>query len=730
MTDYVNPTGFTAGTAGDDSFTFTRLVGSSTSVNGTGGRDRLEYDVASAGGRMFTVSFWDIGTQHGLQGQVWGRNYSGPRLTFYEFEDVTFVGTDSDDSFEFAFSRFMTIETVAFDAGAGRDLLTFDFSNSLTGFSFVLANGAISSTYGQFAGFEEFYITGSSGNDTITTGDGDDHLRSGAGVDTVATGDGDDTIYTEASGTFDAGAGSDVWQGNYSAATTALTVDIGASVAISNGTTVSNAEIVSVGTGAGDDTFNVTHLVSGLSGGAGYDKLNLALAEAQSFLVNTTDTRQLLGGIGSMAFSEFEEVSFTGGAQDDSFRILGLFNRLQITFDGGAGSDFLQGEFGSLSGASRLVVHADGSIVSNRGQFTSFERFFLVGGSDADTFVTGDGDDWLNGVGGDDYLSGKGGNDSLYGDQGDDRLDGGSGDDQLYGVTGDDTLDGGTGDDWLSGEAGADHIVGGSGTDELRGDDGNDFLAGDAGNDVLIGGAGRDQLDGGIGIDTADYSAAASAVAIRLDRVSAQNTGAAGGVDTLLNVENLVGGDFADRLTGNALANDLDGGNGDDTLNGLAGNDVLHGGYGDDVYYVDAAGDVVIETALAGSDKVIAAVDHVLADEVESLALVGTARIGTGNGLANTIVGSNGADTLSGLAGDDVLRGAMSRDSLARRRRRGPARRRRGQGHPDRRRRSRRVPVPRRGFRRHPRAGRRDHRLQPGGSREDPAQPGRRERGG
>jgi Ca2+-binding RTX toxin-like protein len=46
--------------------------------------------------------------------------------------------------------------------------------------------------------------------------------------------------------------------------------------------------------------------------------------------------------------------------------------------------------------------------------------------------------------------------------------------------------------------------------------------------------------------------------------------------------ENVIGGDFADTLTGNTLANSLTGGGGNDTLNGGAGNDTLFGGAGAD----------------------------------------------------------------------------------------------------------------------------------------------------
>ncbi|MCP3656660.1 MAG: hypothetical protein GY766_17475, partial [Herbaspirillum sp.] len=52
--------------------------------------------------------------------------------------------------------------------------------------------------------------------------------------------------------------------------------------------------------------------------------------------------------------------------------------------------------------------------------------------------------------------------------------------------------------------------------------------------------------------------------------------------DVLSNIENVIGSDHDDALTGGDAANILDGGAGDDVLEGGAGDDVLIGGLGDD----------------------------------------------------------------------------------------------------------------------------------------------------
>jgi len=104
-------------------------------------------------------------------------------------------------------------------------------------------------------------------------------------------------------------------------------------------------------------------------------------------------------------------------------------------------------------------------------------------------------------------------------------------------------------------------------------------------------------------------------------------------------------------------------------LDGLAGNDILDGvgcdtligGAGNDTYLVDNAGDAVSENENNGVDQVRTSITYSLAANVENLTLSGGVAInGTGNALANVLIGNSAANTLDGDAGADILIGARA----------------------------------------------------------------------
>jgi serralysin len=341
-----------------------------------------------------------------------------------------------------------------------------------------------------------------------------------------------------------------------------------------------------------------------------------------------------------------------------------------------------------------------------------------IGGSGADTILGNDVDNVLTGNAGDDILTGNAGNDTLLGGVGADKLNGGTGNDSLDGGAGADQMAGGTGDDSYvvddtgdvvteaAGE-GIDRVtasisyalaanvenlvlagtaVSGTGNELdnfITGNDAANILTGAAGNDTLVGNGGDDTLDGGLGADQmAGGTGNDSYVVDNAGDVVTEQAGQ--GTDTVTssisytlgdNVENLAlsggatdgtGNGLDNVLTGSGLDNHLSGGLGNDTLYGLGGNDVLDGGAGadkmvggtgNDTYYVDNAGDIVVELGGEGTDTVSSAISYTLGDNVENLILTGSALDGTGNALDNVLTGNSLSNHLSGGAGNDTLIG-------------------------------------------------------------------------
>lgn len=154
-------------------------------------------------------------------------------------------------------------------------------------------------------------------------------------------------------------------------------------------------------------------------------------------------------------------------------------------------------------------------------------------------------------------------------------------------------------------------IVGDDADNGISGRAGNDRMFGNAGNDIFImsngegESYGQDHIDGGAGVDTVDFGThARSPVFVDLSRgiMTGGGSGGAGGA-TLVDIENVNGGAFNDRIIGTTednflfgfSGNDylyggggqdrLDGAADDDTLVGAEGNDNLQGGAGDDSLY-------------------------------------------------------------------------------------------------------------------------------------------------
>jgi Ca2+-binding RTX toxin-like protein len=132
-------------------------------------------------------------------------------------------------------------------------------------------------------------------------------------------------------------------------------------------------------------------------------------------------------------------------------------------------------------------------------------------------------------------------------------------------------------------------------------------------------------------------------------------------------LHNVITGNNNDNgLYGRGGDDTLNGGLGHDTLDGGAGNDAMTGGFGNDSYFVDQAGDTVVEQfgGEGGIDHVTAQLTaYTLAANVENGALDAVFGISlSGNVLDNVLTGNGGDNALNGGGGNDTMRGGFGND--------------------------------------------------------------------
>jgi Ca2+-binding RTX toxin-like protein len=173
-------------------------------------------------------------------------------------------------------------------------------------------------------------------------------------------------------------------------------------------------------------------------------------------------------------------------------------------------------------------------------------------------------------------------------------------------------------------------INGTAGVDTIAGTTENDTIYGLGSDDTLSGSGGNDVLDGGSGNDTVDYSGMTTAVSMTLNSGGTVTvTLAAGNTDTLVSIENVIGGSGNDSIYGDTGANILTGGDGNDTMLGGFGADTLYGGNGDDQLF--GGEDQNILDGGAGNDLL------------------------AGGSAADTMIGGAGNDTFFASGGYDVV---------------------------------------------------------------------------
>ncbi|MAE02652.1 MAG: hypothetical protein CMK25_00135 [Porticoccaceae bacterium] len=385
-------------------------------------------------------------------------------------------------------------------------------------------------------------INGTSGNDSLVGGAGNDVFNGGADSDTLIGWGGNDTFnITSKSGswtdTINGGSGTNVL--NISYVSNGLSDFSSISIPSSEGSTMSLVD-------SNGGTINFTNILS-WTGEMKWDGYVTANSKEYRFVSDyRSDLSPFSGAYGSVyAFvyeypantvevvlpdsgkwlpqyrmSGYKDFNFNG---QETFTIYGgsgneaIFGGYQAdTITGGAGNDYI------CAGDGTDTVNAgDGDDVVYTSIASLTEDSSVDGGAGSNTLVfgtPGESGCWTNEAissAATFNLTSDLGNASNFSNIGgganSDTLTGDSNANVIIGAGGNDTLAGGAGNDIIYGDS---HLGDSSGTvygirsynltegnDMLSGGDGDDVLYGDDGDDTLDGGAGADILTGGSGID-------------------------------------------------------------------------------------------------------------------------------------------------------------------------------------------------------------------------------------
>ena len=524
-------------------------------------------------------------------------------------------------------------------------------------------------------------IIGGGGVNIITGGGGNDYLDGGVGADTMRGGSGNDTYVV-------------------SVATDVITIDAtyetgGTDTVLSavawtlasglENLTLTGASVIN-GTGnSGDNTIVGNSAKNVLTGNGGHDTLDGGSAGADTmsggtgddvYVVNTTTTvvsenasegadriesivsYTIASNVESLVLTGSGDINATGNS---SANIL-TGNSGSNTLNGSTGADVMTGGAGDdtyvVDDSGDTVTESDDGGIDTVNASVNYSLGDFVENLTLTGSINGEGnglDNTITGGTGTNSLTGGAGNDVFYVSTGDIVIeDSAGGNDSVYSdvtytLTDLDvenlTLTG-TGAINANGNTSNNTLIGGTGVNIITGNGGNDYLDGGAGADTMFGGSGNDTYVVSVATDKLDTSAESGGTDIVISAVTW--TLSAG-------FENLT-------LTGAGAINGI-GNTSGNTLTGGAGVNTLSGGAGNDSYYV-GTGDIVSESAAAGTDTVFADLTWTLASNVENLTMIGTANIsGTGNSDGNTILGNDGDNTLNGGAGADVMQGGKGNDT-------------------------------------------------------------------
>lgn len=221
-------------------------------------------------------------------------------------------------------------------------------------------------------------------------------------------------------------------------------------------------------------------------------------------------------------------------------------------------------------------------------------------------------------------------------------------------------------------------LVGDSGESNiLTGTANNDSIYGQELSDTLTGLAGDDYLDGGTGaedqVDFASYAEAEGSITATLGGTGTGTATGADGNDTLVNIEGLIGSDYADTLIGDdgsnrfepLLSKDYHPDSPDDNKDYIDGKD------GSDwIQFENLSKEYNVTVNLDSSSASIFDSNEVEQSRIEIRNIenvIGTSGndIINGDSGKNTITGGKGEDALNGKGGNDFIQGNAGNDTIS-----------------------------------------------------------------
>ncbi|MFM7469199.1 MAG: cadherin domain-containing protein, partial [Vampirovibrionales bacterium] len=400
-------------------------------------------------------------------------NNAGGRFAINSSTGIVTVANSSLLDFESATTHNITVRVT--DAGG----LTRDLTQAIT----------ITDVIGES-------LTGTSGNDMLRAGLGNDSLNGLAGTDTLIGGVGNDTYYVDNT--------NDVVIENLNEGTDTVWTT-------ANYTLSSNIEILANQSGSGlaltgNDLNNTIYGNAGndtLDGGTGNDTLEGGAGDDIYFLDSSGDTiiEAINAGIDEARITGSFSYTLTNNVENGRT----LFSTAASNLTGNSLNNILYGNAftGGLSvisgGAGNDTLYAVGNnrLLGGTGDDTLYgvvDNTYAYGGNTTSLTETGTGNDVLYGGVGTSYLYGQDGNDTLVSAFGGDLLDGGSGDDLLISSVIEnasfnmkvDTINPGSGNDTI---IGGDFLTQGQ-TGRMRINLTNSNNPTDGGNDTLSGSQG------------------------------------------------------------------------------------------------------------------------------------------------------------------------------------------------------------------------------------------------